>query len=297
MNTSQLTVLRDSLPPALVITSPAEGALVNDSMLLVRGTTEPGATLRVNDELVDFEGAAFCVTVELANQGPNIITLEVFDALRNGVSKTLTVNLDSIKPALMLKGPANGTLTNQTSIEIRGRTDPGSILRINDQRTWVDRDGCFSAVVDLTQEGANTFSVVASDLAGNSEPPMVVVVFRDTMVNYTIDTPRNGAQVKTRNITVSGRAEPGSSITISGIGISPRPDGTFSYDLQLIDGPNLIGVAIRDKAGNTASETIQVTKLKAPKTTVSKGFIPGFETILILAALAISTAIIVHRKR
>jgi parallel beta-helix repeat protein len=297
MNYSQLTVKKDSLPPLLAITYPAEGALVNSSTLIVRGTTEPGAILRINDELVDFEGPSFCITVELANQGPNTITLEVFDALRNGVGKTLTVNLDSIPPPLTVKSPANGTLTNQTSIELRGRTDPGSILRINGLRTWVDRDGCFSAVVDLTQEGANTFTIVSSDAAGNSEPPVVVTVFRDTAVNYTIDSPKNGVQVKTRNITVSGRVEPGSSVTVAGMGISPRADGTFSYDLQLVDGSNLISVNLRDRAGNTASEVIQVTKLKAPKTTVSKGFIPGFETVLILAALALSTAIVVHRKR
>jgi branched-subunit amino acid permease len=84
------------------------------------------------------------------------------------------------------------------------------------------------------------------------------------------------------------------------MGISPRADGSFSYDLQLIDGPNIISIIIKDKAGNTASETIQVTKLKAPKTTVAKGFIPGFEGLATLAAIAAALTIfstaLRHRK-
>jgi parallel beta-helix repeat protein len=300
VNTGQLTVKKDSLPPMLVITSPAENALVNDSALVISGKTEPGAALRVNDELVDFEGDSFNVTVELAVQGRNTFTLEAIDDLRNSASKTLNVNLDNIPPALTLKVPANNTLTNQTTIELRGRTDPGTILKVNGQRTWVDKDGCFTADLELTHDGASTFVIVASDLAGNWEQAQVTVL-RDSSVNYTITSPTNGAQVKTSNITVRGTVELGSTVSISGMGISPRADGTFSYDMQLIDGPNIISVIVKDKAGNTASETIQVTKLKTPKTTVAKGFIPGFEGLTVLAtlalALALSSTLLHHRKR
>jgi hypothetical protein len=54
---------------------------------------------------------------------------------------------------------------------------------------------------------------------------------------------------------------------------------------------------MKDKAGNTASETIQVTKLKAPKMTVAKGFIPGFEGPAMLAGLALVLVILSMVRR
>jgi hypothetical protein len=296
VNTSQLVVKKDSLAPILVISSPTDNALVNSSTLFITGRTEAGASLRINDEIIEFEGASFNITVELAVQGRNTFVLEVFDDLGNLASRTLNVNLDDIAPPLTLRSPANNSLTNLTVMELKGRTDPGTIIKVNGVRTWVDKDGCFTADIELLQEGANTFVVVASDLAGNTVQSQVTVI-RDTVVNYTLTSPKNGITVKTRNITVSGKVEPGSTVSISGTTISPKVDGSFSFDLQLLDGPNLISVTMKDKAGNTASETIQVTKLKAPKMTVAKGFIPGFEGPAMLAGLALVLVILSMVRR
>lgn len=296
VNISVLVVLKDSLPPPLVILSPSDGAIVNHTLIDIKGTTEPGALLRINDVTIEHQGAGFCATVELANEGANTITLEVSDALRNGFSRTMTVYLDTVPPPLALKGPVNGLLTNQSSVEVRGRTDAGTIVKVNGQRTPVDRDGCFTATVELMQEGANPIVVVATDAAGNSEQARVTIL-RDSFVNYTITSPADGDQVKTKNITVTGKAEPGSTVTVSGIGVSPRADGSFSLDMLLVDGPNVIVIAIRDRAGNTVTETMTVTKLKAARPAASKGFIPGFEGLLLLAALSVPSAWLLHRKR
>lgn len=295
-NTSVLVVLKDSLPPPLVILSPSPGALVNHTILDIKGTTEPGALLRINDVAIDHEGAGFCATLELANEGANTITFEVSDALKNGISRTITVYLDTVAPPLVLKGPVNGLLTNQSSVEVKGRTDAGTMVKVNGQRTPVDKDGCFTVTVELMEEGANPIVVVAADAAGNSEQARVTV-HRDTFVNYTITSPADGDQVKAKNMTVTGKAEPGSTVTVSGIGVSPRADGSFSLDMLLADGPNIIVITIRDKAGNTVTETMTVTKLKAAKPASSKGFIPGFECLILLAALSVSSAVIIHRKR
>ena len=81
----------DTKPPALVLTSPADGATTLDASVAVSGTTEPGASVEVNGVGVEVASdGSFSLLVTLA-EGENTITANATDAAGNTASASVTV--------------------------------------------------------------------------------------------------------------------------------------------------------------------------------------------------------------
>jgi photosystem II stability/assembly factor-like uncharacterized protein len=79
----------------------------------------------------------------------------------------------------------------------------------------------------------------------------------------TILSPQNGTVTDSNNITISGSvSDKGSGIakvTINGQELKIDSSGSFSSDLTLYEGDNIITVTATDKAGNKTEKTITVT--------------------------------------
>lgn len=81
-------------------------------------------------------------------------------------SKIIKLIYDSEKPVLTVSEPEDGKIFKDKKIKVSGKTEPGSTLYVNSQRTITNEDGSFSAETSLT-EGENTLSVKTHDKAGN----------------------------------------------------------------------------------------------------------------------------------
>ncbi len=261
-NGTTITVLRDSTAPALEIVSPADDARFNTTGIVLSGTTEAGATVKVDGVAVPSEGGSFSASLGL-KQGANTITVEAWDALLNHAGRTVTVFVDSIAPALKLTGPANGTLTNQTSVVVNGETEPGATVTVAGNPATVNAQGKFSAVVPLGSEGLNALVVVVQDGLNNTAAE-TVTVRRDTVVGYNLSAPKDGLKVKAKNVTVSGKAEPGATVVIGNVTVPLGADGSFSLVVPLSYGRNTITLAVNDSAGNSEVMTLNVTRVKPP---------------------------------
>jgi len=294
-NGTTITVHRDSTAPAIDIASPADDARFNTTGIVLTGTTEPGATVKVNGVAVRNEGGAFCASLSLG-QGANTITVEAWDALLNHAGRTVTVFVDSIAPALKLSGPANGTLTNQTSVVVSGETEPGALVLVAGNAVTVNAQGKFSTVVQLGSEGLNAISVLARDGLNNTNS-VSVSVRRDTVVGYNLSAPKDGLKVKTGNVTVSGKAEPGATVVIGNLTVPLGADGSFSLSVPLKYGANLITLAVKDTAGNSEAVTLNVTRVKPSDG--AKNPLPmeaGFLTVLSVLVAIGATGIYLGRK-
>lgn len=84
--------------------------------------------------------------------------------------------MDTIPPTLVITSPADGLVTNQSSILVSGNTNDATSspvtvkVQVNGgiaQSAEVAPDGAFSINVTLA-EGSNTIRVVATDSAGKS---------------------------------------------------------------------------------------------------------------------------------
>lgn len=79
-----------------------------------------------------------------------------------------------------------------------------------------------------------------------------------------IGAPANGALLATANVTVSGAAEAGSTVTVtysSGGSASGTADGggAFAIGRTLVDGTHIVRATARDAAGNVSGESAAVT--------------------------------------
>jgi len=90
LNWAEFVVELDTTPPSLVVTGPADGVNLSEPNVLVYGTVESGAVVRVNGILAE-GGADWSATVSLV-EGANIIAVIAEDSVGNMAMQTLVVN-------------------------------------------------------------------------------------------------------------------------------------------------------------------------------------------------------------
>jgi hypothetical protein len=103
-------------------------------------------------------------------------------------------------------------------------------------------------LLDL-DNGLFTLALYGTDVAGNVGNTSTVHFIIDT-VRPLIAIPPPPELVNTTTITVAGRTEPNSTMTINNHGVAVLPDGTFSYDVPLKEGFNRVQIDVVDRQGN-----------------------------------------------
>jgi hypothetical protein len=108
--------------------------------------------------------------------GPNNITIVARDALGNAASITSIIIVDQTLPTLTIT-PVT-TPTSLTSQTITGSVSDASGIKtitVNTINVPVANDGTFTHDVTLNS-GINSFSIVATDAAGNSKTELLTIV-------------------------------------------------------------------------------------------------------------------------
>lgn len=165
----------DKTPPFPPILSPVVSA-TNSASLKIEGYGEPSTTLKimVNDEeakktLLD-TGGSFSFTDIKLSAGKNTISATLTDEAGNESppAPQLQVEYKKGAPKLEISEPTENQefKGSQQEITVKGTTDPGNDVRINDRFVTVHDDGSFSFNFKLG-DGENTLMVVARDSAGN----------------------------------------------------------------------------------------------------------------------------------
>jgi|GEM_PF-1967693 len=261
-NTVTWTLFLDITPPALTVSSPADGLLTNRAAVTVAGRTEAGAALTVNDLPVEVgPDGTFSAGVDLT-AGPNFVTVVASDAAGNRASVLRTVVMDD---QLLLKitspDPEKRLVTREVTILVEGATDIDALVRLNNGIVSVEPDGTFS-VTHTLNEGANTLEFRASDRAGNSRELTLMIQLDTTLPFFEVGSPRSGATFRDGNVPVTGICEPGINLTIS---IAGQPDitldtstGVFNATASIPEGGSLLVFRATDAAGNEVALEISV---------------------------------------
>lgn len=150
----------------------------NSASISITGHAQPDmfVLLMVNDEsqkklTVDKEGTFHMDNVKL-KQGANTISGKTTDDKNNtsGLSDILRVTYKKTKPTIEVSSPDDGaTIHGDTpSVVIFGKTEEGATLTINERFVVISSDGSFSYTLSLS-EGEQTYKLVATDIAGNTE--------------------------------------------------------------------------------------------------------------------------------
>ncbi len=158
------------------------------------------------------------------------------------------------------------TATSQEKVVIKGiaRSNAGVVLFDKDRRAVAlanaDEQGNFVFENILLASGENKFTARAFNAFKKaSKSSREIVIKYDTAAPSLELQSAAGLTVNSQNYTVTGKAEPGSVVTVNGVVATVNPDGTWSATVPLNPGENSLTVTATDSAGNQASTTQTVT--------------------------------------
>ena len=229
------TAIFDAEPPAIAIESPANGALVADAEVTVRGVvTDDGAieVVAIDDAVVHAPGGRIAHAVVLED-GANLIRITARDSTAKESEATLAVTLDREPPRVTIRAPAaaaaaqqHGTgpyrlSTHLPSIAVAGLADDEhGIERVDIEGATVTlAGGEFDQAVAL-EAGLNRVKIEATDRAGNVGS-VELEIDRSTAPSIAIVEPEDGAVVLERSIAVRGTiSDPDAAVTVNGVAAS-----------------------------------------------------------------------------
>ncbi len=157
--------------------------------------------------------------------------------------------------------------TNSASLTITGKGDAGFTIIIyvdesETQKLKVESDGTFTLTKKLA-EGSHTISAKAADDKENLSDlsNVLMVSIKRTKPTLTVTQPQDNARIvgDTNTITVSGKTDADTSITVNSRLALVQDDGSFTYSFSLAEGDNTIQVVATDPSGNQTNLERRVT--------------------------------------
>ncbi|OJX79832.1 Ig-like domain-containing protein [Leifsonia sp. 71-9] len=252
------TVTVDAVAPDAPVLASTDGKTVT-------GTAEPGSTVTVTDgagnvvgKVVADDSGAFTLTPESPLADGTKLTATATDEAGNASGPSNTVTVDAVAPDAPVLAPSNGTT-------VSGTAEPGSTVTVTDDagnvvgKTVAGDDGTFTLTPDSPLADGTKLTATATDEAGNASGPSNTVTVDAVAPDAPVLAPSDGT-------TVSGTAEPGSTVTVTddagnviGSAVADE-DGTFSIVLTspLPDGTKLTATAT-DEDGNASAPSNTVT--------------------------------------
>ncbi|MEW4347319.1 Ig-like domain-containing protein [Pseudomonas paraeruginosa] len=259
------SVTVDAVAPATPVVNPSNGTTLS-------GTAEPGSTVTLTDGngapigQVTADGSGnWSFTPSTALPNGTVVNATATDPSGN-TSPGASTTVDSQAPAAPLVDPSNGTT-------ISGTAEPGSSVTLADGngntigQVTADANGNWTFTPSTPLPDGTVVNVVARDAAGNSSPPASVTVDAVAPATPIVD-PSNGT-------TLSGTAEPGSSVTLTDGNGNPigqvTADGsgnwTFTPTTPLPNG-TVVNATATDPSGNASAPASVTVDAVAPATPV-----------------------------
>ena len=265
VNTNSFTVTgapSETTPPALTISTLANGAVTNNATLNVTGTASDAsgiAGVTVNGAAVTVTGGAFSTALPLIS-GANTITTIATDNVGNQTTDTRTINLDQAGPLLNVNSPADNSMIKQSFVDVTGTVSENSTVTVNGAGAAMNGLN-FSANVNLIA-GLNTIDITATDLGGNISTLKRSVTSDPVAPSLAVTVPSQDITSTTASNTISGTvsdALTAVTVTITADGKSYTPvvaGGSFTQAITLsASNTYAVIVTATDEAGNQISVT------------------------------------------
>jgi hypothetical protein len=263
-------------PGAPTLTQPASGATVANPSPAFAGRGEVGDTVSVLEgtavlctAVVDSGGNWTCTTSAVLSQGGHTVSVSQRDMAGNtGAATTSSFTIDTTPPDTAITAGPSAALNPPTATFTFTSTEASSTFSCS------LNGGAFSpcgSPLNLSglRDGANTLAVRATDPAGNTDPTPATYSWQvDATAPATpsFATPNAGQVLATGAVSLSGTAEPGSTVTLTVDGtavatVTASATGDWSYTLvgaqTLSDGAHTATATATDAVGN-ASAAAQV---------------------------------------
>lgn len=255
-------------PAAPVVIQPGAGTAVGDTVVTIAGTAEPNAAVRIRENSVlrgtaQVDGSGTWSTDVSFVDGAHTITAETVDPAGNiSSAATHTFTVDTVAPPTpVVSTPENGGFVSSQTVTVSGTAEPGVAVELRESSLIgsgvAAGSGAWSVIVTLG-EGEHGLTATAVDAAGNPSVPAAPVRFTvDTLAPPapSFISPPQGSSLTSREIFISGTAEPRSAVTVTEgldqIAFVPADgEGNWGSLVRLTNGPHTITATAADRAGN-----------------------------------------------
>ncbi|WP_047986388.1 S8 family serine peptidase [Ornithinibacillus californiensis] len=247
------------------ITTPVNNTYTADDTITVSGKAMPNTEVHLYNNDVEaavvtsVEDGTFSADIPLS-EGQNLINArasqgEGLTRLSNGVK----VTLDSSAPIVSILAPLEGERFNTTSVTLQAQVEDDNLDSVTVNGTEANLvDGNYEATITLEQ-GENSVTVTARDLAGNEAIQTVTVDVDSVAPVIVIDTPANGETTHKKSVKLEGQVTDTNLdfVRVNGKDTKVR-NGSFSTNVSLEDGENIIMIWSKDTFGNETWEQVMV---------------------------------------
>lgn len=258
-------------PDTPTIARPAAGALLNKPTVPIGGMAEPRSSVTLFEGTTNF---GYTNTNTLGSwslnrtfsEGSHTVTLTATDAAGNtsAASAPRTFTIDTRVSIPSISTPAEGAVTDATSVTVTGTADPGSSVAANEGTTTLatvtaNGSGAWTTGALTFTEGLHAVTARATDAAGNVSAASAARTFEVDLTAPdapVISAPEEGAELNATPVTVSGTAEAGATVTVlegaTALGSAVAGgSGAWSVALTFADGAHSITATATDAATNT----------------------------------------------
>jgi len=287
--TIQRTINVDTVKPTITVSAPTGTGPIytNKASINVSGKVTDLNLLQIDmlsltpgGTRVTFDTAGnFTHTVNLV-EGTNPLMLVAMDKAGNEVKWEYTVIKDTKAPVIEITSPMTGLVTKAASAQVTGKVDDIKAALKLGTTNLTNTNGTFTTTATLTV-GANTISVTATDLAGNSATASVTVTYDNEALFTRTKPTKTKLTTGSETTTITGTSEPGAKVYINDVAIPVNADGTFSYKLILKEGKNKVAMKAVDPAGNEKTDNFSVIYTDEKQYAMSMVLILGIVLMII----------------
>ena len=293
---SQTTLIKlDKTPPAVSISSPVTGAIVNTSTVSISGSVSDSlsglAKVTCNGLAATVTGSSFTCSQSLA-AGTNNISIQAIDVAGNLASAATTIAYVK-PPQITITSPVNSALFNQSPVNVTGTVvDPAAHVVVNGLAAPVNGNSFLATVP--AQEGISTITAVVTNSDGSTDTASVQINLDTTPPHVAIYAPLDGSVTPDGSVTVTGLVNDivvgtvnpqQATVKVNGVAAQVANRSFSVSNIPLVVGPNLIHATAVDAAGNQATTTVTVVR-QAPGQPAVKVFSGNNQSGTIGAQLA-----------
>lgn len=269
----------DTRAPVVRITQPPANAYLKGAVIDITGTVtdDTSVVVDVNDNPGILNGNIFTARVPGVD-GSLLLRATARDAAGNVGTSEVTVNVDSAPPVISVSEPAENLVTNQAKIRLSGTvTDASPVTLKLDGAPLPVNGAAFQSDLHITTEGTNTFTLAATDAAGNNSQRKIEITSDVTPPLLEIASPLSEAVIGNLPLVVRGlvRDRSATSVAVNGNSAESAQEAWEASLGSLPEGANSFNVVATDAAGNKTTLARSVTLDTTPPVVSLLSPLPG----------------------
>ena len=311
--THSINITIDISPPTSIITSPEDSSVIGTNVVVIEWTASDEISgishfeLYIDGQTVNRSIPAYQRTyTQILSEGTHGIELITVDNAGNSAAQLISITIDTSLPTVTITSPEDNSAIGTTFVTIEWNASD-EISGISHFELYIDGQTMNTEVpadqrtyTQTLSEGTHEIMVKAIDKVGNSASHSINIIVDISSPTVTITSPENDSTIDTTVVVIEWNA----SDEISGIShfelyvdsqvvkndICPCQK---TYILILEKGSHIIELKAIDKAGNSASYSINIIV----SSTASSDFIYYYISAAIIVPIAIVVSILFLKKR